>query len=738
MQDAQHWQQQAQHCYQQGDYRQAAQYYEQAIEAAPQEKAYYWQYGLMLLCAGEVAEAQTAWLMAMLEGNPQQVEQWNLELIRHLEEAAQYHTQQAQYSLAQTLRQQIQEINPTDINNLLHLLQLAIHHKTYTGSEIAEWEMPELLTATPSPSINFDLLLATLSQVLQYAPLSPSSLDFAQASLPHIPPQQTFSTLTVLVNAATEIGHFRRRSDIAAKLIEIALQLAPNNADLVNLLAQFYQNSEQYEKGIEKARQYTTLVESLPDRVFASLGLLRALMNTGGHWQEAFSHFQEHQTLLQSLIEHPPETLTTVQVSILYQAYFFAPYFQDTPQTNRYYHNQIAQLCQANAAQLHQELYDKFQQNHKDRHLSRKNKKKLKIGYISYCFKSHSVGWLARWLIQHHNREEFELYGYLITATEVEDDLTKWYIQQFDYLYQSKHFLQLAEAIHNDEIDILIELDSLTVDTTCRVISYQPAPLQITWLGWDASGVPTIDYYLADQYVLPENAEQYYQEKIIRLPQSYVAVDGFEVGVPTLRREDLNIEPDAVLFFSAQKGYKRHIDTIRLQLQIIKAVPTSYFIIKGVADAEQVKATFHQLAEEVGLDQNRLRFLDTDPTEMIHRANLSLMDVVLDTYPYNGATTTLETLWVGVPLVTQVGEQFSARNSYTMLMNAGVEEGIAWTDEEYIKWGIKLGTNAALRQQVTQKLRESRKTAPLWNGRQFTREVEQAYWQIWNKYLVDS
>jgi predicted O-linked N-acetylglucosamine transferase (SPINDLY family) len=110
---------------------------------------------------------------------------------------------------------------------------------------------------------------------------------------------------------------------------------------------------------------------------------------------------------------------------------------------------------------------------------------------------------------------------------------------------------------------------------------------------------------------------------------------------------------------------------------------------------------------------------------------LTIAVVVLDTFPYNGATTTLETLWMGIPLVTRVGEQFAARNSYTMMMNAGITEGIAWTDEEYLDWGIRLGSDAQLRQQVIWKLRQSRYTSPLWNGKQFTREMENAYEQMW-------
>ena len=129
-----------------------------------------------------------------------------------------------------------------------------------------------------------------------------------------------------------------------------------------------------------------------------------------------------------------------------------------------------------------------------------------------------------------------------------------------------------------------------------------------------------------------------------------------------------------------------------------------------------------------------MRFLGSAPDEATHRANLAIADIVLDTFPYNGATTTLETLWMGIPMVTQVGQQFAARNSYTFMLNAGIEEGIAWSEEEYIEWGIKLGLDRDLRDKIAGKLRSGRTTAPVWNAKQFTLNMEQAYRDMWAKY----
>ena len=167
---------------------------------------------------------------------------------------------------------------------------------------------------------------------------------------------------------------------------------------------------------------------------------------------------------------------------------------------------------------------------------------------------------------------------------------------------------------------------------------------------------------------------------------------------------------------------------------IIKQVPNSFFLIKGLADENNIQNFFYELAEEEGVELERLKFLPISITEAEHRANLAIADVVLDTYPYNGATTTMEVLWMGIPMVTRVGEQFVSRNGYTMLMNAGITEGIAWDEAEYVKWGIRFGKEPLLRQEVCWKLKQSRKTSPLWDGRQFAREMENAYRQMWEIY----
>jgi predicted O-linked N-acetylglucosamine transferase (SPINDLY family) len=731
------WQQQAHQCLIRGNYTQAASRYEQAILAEPDVKSHYWHLGLVLLLQGQEVEAQTTWLMAMMEGEPEQVEEWTTQLSLVLQEEATRREALEDDSVAWAIRQQIREMCPTDIDNLLHLMQLAIKLETYTGDELTDLGLLEILRAEPQVAPNWVLLMSVLRSVLDYAPSHPTTLELAEVCLAFIHEEtHALSFINILLPAAVEIAFSKKQPGIAISLAELGLRLDAKNSELLRAVAGFYQYASEYEKGIDIAKLQYSLAEALTEKVSANHVLLRALMAASGHWQEACSVLQRQKLLLGELVESQPMPLDPITVSRLINSSYFLPYFQDSPKEFRQIQNQVAQLCQANIEIYDKERVERYRQGHRARKQLNARNKPLKIGYVSHCFRNHSVGWLARWLLQHHDRDRFQIHGYFVVCDPLlYDPLHEWYLGQFSQVYKSKNVWETAEKIYQDEIDILIDLDSITLDLSCELMARKPAPIQVTWLGWDASGIPTVDYFIADSYVLPDLAQEYYTEKIWRLPHTYVAVDGFEVGAPTLRREHLDIESNAVVYFSGQKGYKRHPDTARLQMQIIKEVPNSYFLIKGGGEEKSLKSLFTQLAEEVGVDSDRLRFLPTILSEAVHRANLGIADVVLDTYPYNGATTTLEVLWMGIPLVTRVGEQFAARNSYTMMMNAGITEGIAWTDEEYVEWGVRLGKDEALRQQVAWKLRQSKQTSPLWNGKQFTREMENAYEQMWQRYM---
>ena len=712
--------------------------YEKAIEQNPTDRVLYWQLSIAYLLNGQEDDAQMVWMSVLSEAGSE-LSIWENEIVSCLWTQSKQCEESGEKASTFLLNFYACEIIPTSIYGLLKLLKSTIDLKKTEDLESLMERLTKGLASVEfcsEPNVTEELLLIVISQILQEIPSFPEIGKLLKAAVFHV--REPITLMKVLLPHAMRIAHSLKGYSVAAEISEAYLLKDPDNYEFLGHLAGFYQNAGNYEKSIITAKQHLEISSELADKIFSNHLVLRGLLSAGGLWDEAVQLYQQHIEMLSSLTLEDFRDLHLIQTLRLFTPSYYLPYFKDSLK-NRNLINHVTQLCQESISSYFPAFSSDSQKTKTRLNDDRSLSQKIRIGYLSHCMCQHSVGWLARWLIQYHDRDKFELFGYFITDRP-HDSLYQFYVKQFDNsCCLETEFGQdtqaFAQRIHDDGIDILIDLDSITLDITCEVLAMKPAPIQATWLGWDAIGMSAIDYFIADPYVLPENAQDYYTEKIWRLPDTYLAVDGFEVGVPTLKREDLGITTESVIFLTAQRGYKRHRDTAVLQMKIISGTPDSYLLIKGFADDQAIQTFFYEIADEVGVDLDRLRFLASDPSEAVHRASLRIADIVLDTYPYNGATTTMETLWMEVPIVTRVGEQFAARNSYTMMMNAGITEGIAWSAEEYVEWGIKLGTNAQLRQDVSWKLRQSKQISPLWDSKAFTKNMEKAYLEMYDAYV---
>jgi predicted O-linked N-acetylglucosamine transferase (SPINDLY family) len=727
-------QQQATEFYTQKDYVQAMEVYEQLLTLEPESKVYYWRLGLMQLLQGNEAEAQLTWSLALSEGEAEQIEAWTLELCQVLTTEAERQEALQDYPVAWLIRQHLHEIVPTDVSNSLRIVHLLLQMQQFSSEVLQELGLVDLIQNEQLTETDRLLLLKVLEQALEQAMEDPRLLDFVQACLHHAPAPQVM--IDILLPKAAVLSNVFGQNTLACRYGEFCLQLDPDHFATLLLLSRFYQTEGIYEEGIALAKRHFAACQTLLQKVFGNSHVLRMLMMTGARWAEAEVLLHQQTELLQSLLKTYEITEQEfMESAVLCGTLYMYPFFNDRPHQTRTLQNQVARLFQDSLQNFVAQKV-KIYQPYPTAPWVRRDRPKLRIGYIARFMKRHSVGWLSRWVFEHFDRDRFEVYAYFNRHVRIESFTDQWFASKATFSCSfNDDSLAVAQTIREHEIDILVDLDSITSDDTCSLMALKPAPVQVTWLGMDASGIPAIDYFLADPYVLPTSAQEYYSEKIWRLPKTYLAVDGFEVGVPTVRRETLGIPADAVVYFTSQYAYKRNPEMIQQQMKVIRAVPDSFLVIKGKGDEQGIKDLFGDIAEAEGVSRDRLRFLPQDKDEETHRANLGIADVVLDTFPYNGATTTMETLWMGIPLVTQVGEQFAARNSYTMMMNAGITEGIAWSNDEYVKWGIRLGKDAELRQQISWKLKQSRQTSPLWNAKQFTQDLEQAYEQMWDIYL---
>lgn len=721
-----------------GQFHKSIELYDIAIQSNPEQFDLYIQAGILLILNHQEEEAQVLWSICLSQLAPEDSYQFTQNLEKLLQIYSDEQIDRNLVDMAITLRSYIIEFNPIHLESLIWIIKTATLQK-YSQDFIAKYIT---LFANVIESNNFNdnpqKFLTQIKEIIKFLtiqiPTEPLVIEFIKKCL--IIKHYLVDITEIIFNAIIEISHGRNSIDIASQYSEIYLKLTNRDCKSLLLASDICYSRRDYAAALQLIDEAYQLCHTPVIQAGTNGKRLQYLLTFGSKWEQAQATYLLQLDLLQRIIQKSPSLIhvnESLQLIVMSYTLF---YMADELEKYQKITNQISEFCCDNI--LEYAIKNGYVQTSNYNRNSISNSKKIRVGYISYCLRTHSVGWLARHLLANHNREEFELYLYFIgDSNKKNDSLNDFYKSIADHYHTTVNdYVEMASKIRDDNIDILIDLDSITNDITSAVMCLKPAPIQMTWLGFNASGIPSIDYFLVDDYVLPDSAQSYYREKLWRLPNSYLCVDGFEVHFPTLKRCDLEIDENAVIFFSAQTARKRHPEVMRSQLEIIRDVPNSYFLIKGLADESSLSDFVEQMAREIGLSPSQLRFLGIDSTSMIHRANLGIADVILDTFPYNGATTTLEALWMGIPLVTRVGQQFAARNSYTFLKNAGVEEGIAWTNEEYVAWGIRLGTDHELRRKVAEKLRRARYSAPLWNAKAFTKEVEAAYQAMWHNYVT--
>ncbi len=386
------WQEKAEQLLLTNNYTEAEKLYEQAIEVQPETKSYYWYLGLVLLLQGQEAEAQTTWLFGMADGEPEQIEEWTQELIQVLEtEAERRRLELEDYAVAWAIRQHIREIKPTYLNNLLHLTGLSMCLQTYTGQEPTELGLLELLKEE-SATVDGELLLEVIKSVLDCAPLLTSSLDLTEASLAYIQDTNIFIN-QLIVPFVYKIAHSAKKPSIAAKFAELGLRVAPEHPELLCVSASAYQDSNLFDQGIQAAKLYFSVATNLAEKFFAIHLIIRGLMSAGGYWKEFSEATEQQKDLLKVLLKEQPTDLPEVETIRLFNTMFFFPYFEDNPQENTRLRSQVSNLAQLNIENYAKEQVERYRNRQTTRLNQAAVERRLKIGYISHCFRTHSVGW---------------------------------------------------------------------------------------------------------------------------------------------------------------------------------------------------------------------------------------------------------------------------------------------------------------------------------------------------------
>lgn len=451
----------------------------------------------------------------------------------------------------------------------------------------------------------------------------------------------------------------------------------------------------------------------------AAIAWISAYLKAGSA-QNAYHHF----LTLESQVLNNLENLCDRDIQRLYyNSFYILTNIRDDIRRNSHFYRQISKRFIS--------TLPRFQSHPLSQNLPRRlASNPLKIGIISPHYKRHSVGWCSADILRELSQLTPNLYLYVTGALQP-DDRTTLFEQLAAKFYHPTAGVTpqtIFEEIQKDNLDILIDLDSLTVDTNIEILASHPAPVCITWLGFDAPFISSKNYFLGDWQTHPQGTESYYQEQLIRMPDSFVASSGFErieADCDTLRHS-LGINSNQVVYLCVAPGRKFNGDLVRAQVAILNQVPDSVLLYKGKGDRSIISATYQQECQLQNVSFSRIHFLPRTRTEEEHRSLYLLADVLLDSYPYNGGTHTLEALWFNLPLVTRSGEQFLSRMGYSFLQALGIQAGVAWSWEEYVQWGIRFGCDKGFYQQIKNQLIQSKMPetlAPLWNPKKFAQDM---------------
>lgn len=357
---------------------------------------------------------------------------------------------------------------------------------------------------------------------------------------------------------------------------------------------------------------------------------------------------------------------------------------------------------------------------------------KLTIGYISNNFRNHPTAHLIRRLFALHDRCAFNIYAYSygkddgsLYRRQIEADCDRF----VDLL--GKNDRVAAKTIQADGVDILVDLVGFMKGNRIGIHARRPAPVQARYLGFaGTTGAEFFDYLIADRTVIPQNHQQYYQEDIVYLPDCYQINDNQPlVTDKRYSREDFGLSGESFVLGCFCSHYKLDPVMFDAWLRILaQTEPSLLWLMPGSQTAE---TNLRKTASQAGIDPDRLVFADK-LSKADHLARLKLVDLGLDTRIVNGAATTSDCLWAGVPVITLEGSHFASRMSASILSAIGMNDLVTRSLASYEALAVELCRSSEKLSALRNRLAENRRSGPLFDTARCTRHLEAAYQRMWD------
>jgi len=368
---------------------------------------------------------------------------------------------------------------------------------------------------------------------------------------------------------------------------------------------------------------------------------------------------------------------------------------------------------------------------------SRTGNRPLRLGYLSSDFRNHPVAHFILPVLEQHDRNRFEVYLYY--NNERVDETTRLaqrLAKQFRFV-KALHDAALRSAIMADGIDILIDLNGYTRNNRLVVLAMRAAALQMSWLGYpNTTGLQAVDYRIVDKVTdPPDYARELSSEKLLYMPGT------FSVYQPGGDLPDVAPSPSLksghITFGSFNSMAKLNTALLQTWAEILHGVKNSQLLLKNIAlgytgPRQEVLAVFAQL----GINAGRVELAGVVSDKQGHLKTYERVDISLDSFPYNGTTTTCESLIMGVPVVSRAGKDHRSRVGASLLAGLGLESLVQSSESGYVQTAIALAGNPAELVSLRTGLRQRMLSSPLMDAGTFTRELESRLMQCWEKLSI--
>ena len=363
---------------------------------------------------------------------------------------------------------------------------------------------------------------------------------------------------------------------------------------------------------------------------------------------------------------------------------------------------------------------------------------KIKIAYFSADFRDHAVAYLTAELFELHDRNQFEIYGFSLKRANNSPTRDRL-IAGFDHFIEveGKTDQEIAQLARSLKIDIAIDLGGHTQDARTGVFAYRAAPMQVNYLGFAGTmGANYIDYMIADQIVIPQEYKDFYLEKKVYLPNSYMVDDSKRVPAnKVFSRSEFGLPEKSVVFCCFNNAYKFNPPRIASFAKILASTPNSVLWVSenNPSFRQNLLAEF----EKLEISEGRIIFAGRVDALEDHLARYRLADLFLDTNPYNAHTTALDSLKAGVPVISMAGKTFASRVGASLLTAIGLPELIVHSEEEFVDLACQLGGDPKALQLLKDRLISNYQTMPLFNAKLFCGHLESAYQEMWRCHMND-